>query len=150
MYKIQKFNEKDYESVIRFLEQCLPQSGRELELDGHHSAYCDIHHSFEHFWCLFDNQDIIGTVALRKIDTEKCELKSLYLLEEYQGKGLGYKLLKTAISKARESGFNNMVLDSISSSKKAISLYKRAGFIETERYNTNDTADVFMVLKLNQ
>jgi len=43
-----------------------------------------------------------------------------------------------------------MYLDTLSSSKKAVSLYKRTGFVRIEKYNTNDTADIFMVLKLDQ
>lgn len=37
----------------------------------------------------FDGEDIIGTVALKKLDSGRCELKSLYLLEQYHKKGLG-------------------------------------------------------------
>lgn len=110
--------------------------------------YDNIEGFFEYFWCLFDGKDIIGTVALKRLNDEHCELKSLYLLEQYHKKGLGYQLLKTAILKAQQDGYKEMYLDTLSSSKKAISLYEKRGFIKTERYNTNYTADIFMVLKL--
>ena len=42
-----------------------------------------------------------------------------------------------------------MYLDTLSTSKKAISLYKQIGFTITKRYNSNNIADVFMVLKLD-
>ena len=44
--------------------------------------YCNINDSFEDFWCLFDDENIIGTVALKRLDARRCELKSLYLLEK--------------------------------------------------------------------
>ena len=92
---------------------------------------------------------MIGTVALKKINDEHCELKSLYLFEQYHKKGFGYQLLKTAILKAQQDGYKEMYLDTLSSSTKAISLYEKMGFTRIERYNTNYAADIFMVLKLD-
>lgn len=149
MLTIQKYHKQYYNCLIKFLTKCLPQSGRNLDLNGHHKIYRDIDTSFEYFWCLFDEKDIIGTVALKKLNNEHCELKSLYLLEQYHKKGLGYQLLQTAILKARQKGYKELYLDTLSSSKKAISLYEKKGFIQIERYNMNDMADVFMVLNLN-
>lgn len=149
MLKIQKFDKVYIDSLILFLQECLPQSGRKLELNGRHKMYCNIDTYFESFWCLFDEKNIIGTVALKKLDEEKCELKSLYLLQKYHGKGLGEHLLKITILKAQENGYKEMYLDTLSTSKEAISLYKKMGFVITERYNSNDTADVFMVLRLS-
>ena len=63
---------------------------------------------------------------------------------------MGCQLLQTAITKAQQDGYQEILLDTLSSSKKAISLYEKAGFIRTERYNTNYTADVFMSLKFGE
>ena len=41
-----------------------------------------------------------------------------------------------------------MYLDSLSTSTKAIALYQKAGFVNTEKYNQNERSDVFMVLNL--
>ena len=41
-------------------------------------------------------------------------------------------------------------LDTLSSSKRAVHLYEKAGFEQTERYNDNYTADIFMVLNLDK
>ena len=91
---------------------------------------------------------IAGTVALKKIDI-RCELKALYLLEIFR-KGLGRMLLETAINEEKKQGYCELFFDTLSTSEKAIRLYKKAGFIMTERYNENEFADVFMVLKLKQ
>ena len=150
MFYVQRFQKKYSKSVIRFLKQCLPESGRILDLDGRHKIYGDIDRYFECFWLLFDKKMIVGTVALKKIDNIRCELKALYLLENFQGTGLGRMLLETSINEAKEQGYCELFLDTLSTSKKAIRLYKKAGFIMTERYNENEFADVFMVLKLKQ
>ena len=112
--------------------------------------YNDVSEYFEHFWCLFEGEAMIGTAALKKLDSDKCELKSLYLLEQYHKKGLGRLLLNTAIQEAKQNGYGEMYLDTLSSSKRAVRLYERAGFQQTERYNDNYTADTFMVLKFDE
>lgn len=141
--------EKEYEPLLlTFLEKCLPESGRALDLCGQHSFYMDIEHSFKDFWCMFDHGKIIGTVAIRELDGKCCELKSLYLLEQYHGKGYGNCLLQTAVVSAIEYGYKNMYLDSLSTSEKAIALYHKSGFVDTERYNQNVHSNVFMVLNL--
>lgn len=150
MFTIQKYNKQYYKYLIEFLKKCLPQSGRILDLNGRHKMYCDIDTFFEYFWCLFDENNMIGTVALKKLNNEHCELKSLYVLEQYHKKGLGYRLLKTAILKAQQEGYKELYLDTLSSSTKAISLYEKMGFVQTERYNLNYTADIFMVLQLDK
>ena len=140
---------KEFEPLlIEFLEQCLPESGRALDLQTRHSFYLDIEHCFKAFWCMFDNSKIIGAVGVRELNSISCELKSLYLLERYHGLGYGKHLLNEAIGYARKAGYPKMYLDSLSTSTRAIMLYKKAGFIDTERYNENERSDVFMVLDL--
>ena len=41
-----------------------------------------------------------------------------------------------------------MFLDSMKGYDRALRLYRSLGFAETERYNDNDRADVFMALDL--
>lgn len=148
MFFIKKY-EKMYEyPLIDFLQQCLPESNRKLDLDGRHRFYQDIENYFEAFWCMFYDEKIIGTVAVKTLENNMCELKSLYLFERYHGRGLGRRLLTQAIDFARGNRYEKMYLDSLSSSEKALGLYRKVGFIETERYNQNEFADIFMVLDL--
>ncbi len=149
MVIIKNYQKQHHDDLLQFLEVCLPQSGRRFELDGRHKMYDKIEEYFEVFWCLFDEEHIIGTVALKRLSDEGCELKALYLLQQYHKNGLGYRLLKTAIEKARQDGYKKMYLDTLSTSKNAIALYEKAGFVRTQRYNANYAADVFMVLRLD-
>lgn len=146
--EITVYKREYYQKLICFLEKCLPESGRELEINGRHKAYSDIEKYNSKFWCLFDNEHIIGAVAVKELDGDSCELKSLYLLKEYQGRKLGYELLQTAVSYAVLAGYQKMYLDTFSTSTRAVSLYEKAGFVYTHRYNENYKADVFMVMEL--
>ena len=85
------------------------------------------------------------------MNEDKCELRSVYLLEEYHGKGLGTKMMKEVISYAKDCDYHEMYLDTISStSQKAIRMYQRCGFIDTERYKSTMHSDVFMKLTLRK
>lgn len=150
MYQIQRFDEKYTEKLILFLQRCLPESGRKLDLDQKHKSYLDVQHCFDAFWIMLDGEKIIGTAALKRMDECRCELKSLYIYERFQGRGLGRMLLKTVIEEAARSGCREMYLDTLSTSRRALSLYEKTGFVQTGRYNENYDADIFMVLKISQ
>ena len=143
--------QKEFEPLlIEFLERCLPESGRALDLHTRHSFYLDIANNFKAFWCMFDSSKIIGAVGVKELDNASCELKSLYLLEKYHGMGYGKCLLSEAVDYAKDAGYSKMYLDSLSTSTKAIGLYRRFGFVDTEKYNENERSDVFMVLDLKK
>ncbi len=142
---------KEYKkSVFDFTNKCFSELGKKFEPDGRHSFYNDIEQSFDVFLCLFLNDIVVGTVGLKKLNTDTAELKALYLSKDLRGQGLGFQLINCAIDKAIEKGYKSIVLDSMSQYKEARKLYKKVGFINTERYNDNPYADVFMKLDLNE
>lgn len=148
-YKILEYKEENYDRIIEFMQKCLPESGRTFELAGRHYLYKNIRENFLKFWCMYDGDKIIGTVAIRDLGDRKGEIKSLYLLNVYQGQGLGRKLFDMVLSEAKEAGFLEIYLDTIkNNSKRAIDMYERSGFTYTEKYNDNPVADVFMKLKV--
>ena len=142
--RIVPYEEKYKQSVFDFTDRCFQDLGKAFEPNGRHSFYNEIESAFDSFWCLIAESQVIGTVALKKIDDSTVELKALYLSNDFRGIGLGRRLMETAISFAKEKGFERVVLDSMSKYKDALRLYVNFGFMETERYNDNQYADVFM------
>jgi putative acetyltransferase len=91
------------------------------------------------FLVITDNDQIIGTGAIRKIDDEICELKRVWLLFEYHGQGLGYRILQELLAFAREKGYRRIRLETDrDNQRRAYDLYKRLGFYEIPRYNDNE------------
>ena len=138
-----KNTEQEQNEVLNFLEAVLPESGRNLDA-GAIQQYVKSLEQFEKVWCLYDGSSLIGTVGIRRLDEINCELKALYLYSKYHGQGLGYRLLSTALEEAKRAGFVAMYLDTISTSERAIKLYKLAGFEEIEQYKETIRSDVFM------
>jgi putative acetyltransferase len=57
-----------------------------------------------------------------------CELVKMYLLPEARGMGIGATLMNKCMSKAKESGFVSMYIETLPELKKAISVYEKFGF----------------------
>ena len=98
----------------------------------------------------FVNNRPVGIVALRKIENDICEMKRLYVKKNYQGLGIGKKLAEKIITEAKDKGYNYMRLDTLSSLKKALNLYKSLGFYEIDAYIYNPMDDaIYMERELN-
>lgn len=142
------YNESYKQKVFDFTDKCFEELGKKFEPDGRHDFYNNIGDNFVVFYCLFDQDKLIGTVALKKLDENTVELKAMYLDRSYRGKGLGRRLMNKIVDEAKWLGYKSIVLDSMSQYKDALRLYERTGFQNTERYNDNLFADVFMKLDL--
>jgi GNAT superfamily N-acetyltransferase len=95
-------------------------------------------------------QKIIGTTAVRNLKQfeSTCELKRMYVSNDFRRLGVGQKLLDTAIGFAKSAGYSRMVLDSSKALHAARALYLKSGFVDIPRYNDNHRADVFMGRRL--
>jgi putative acetyltransferase len=106
---------------------------------------------FDHdgtFLVLTENERIIGTGAIRKIDDQTCELKRLWLLYDYHGQGWGYRMIQELFSFARGKGYRRIRLETDQAAQsRAFELYKRLGFYEIPRYSDNED-DVAMEMVL--
>ena len=73
---------------------------------------------------------IVATVGIYKLSESICELRKMYALPSQRGKGLGKKLMHFSLAKAKELGFERIVLETASPLVEAIKLYKKYGFKE--------------------
>lgn len=106
------------------------------EMDDVQKSYFDDDGTF---LVMVDGDQIIGTGAIKKWDNEICEVKRLWFLKEYRGKGLGYQMTMELLSFARRKGYKRVRLetDAVAQSQ-ALNFYKRLGFYEIPRYSQND------------
>lgn len=97
------------------------------------------------FLVLIDNGMIAGSGAIRYLNDDICELKRMWFLKDYRGKGLGWKMAEVLLDFAKESGYKKVRLDTVDALKQAqaLKLYKRLGFSVIERYNESFST-VFM------
>jgi ribosomal protein S18 acetylase RimI-like enzyme len=95
-------------------------------------------------------QQIVGTVAIRKIDEQTVEMTKMAVDEAYQGRKIGWVLGQAIIQTAKDMGFSKMVLYSNTDLVPAIQLYRKMGFkevpVEPGKY---DRCDIQMEMDLS-
>ena len=93
---------------------------------------------------------IVGCVALHKLEPGICEMKRLYLRPMVRGKGLGRVVADRIITEARRMGYQRMRLDTVEPvMKDAVAMYCKLGFKEIAPYCPNPMSGViYMELQL--
>ncbi len=94
------------------------------------------------------NGAVAGSIALRKINNEDCELKRMYIKPEFRRNGIAKTLVMRLIDDAREIGYRHMLLDTLPFLQTAIRMYKNIGFYEIGRYN-NSPMDTSIYMKFD-
>jgi ribosomal protein S18 acetylase RimI-like enzyme len=102
------------------------------------------------FWLLIEDYKVVGAGGLKLLNhlDRIGELKCLYVRPAYQGKGLGQQLVEKIKHEAKIQNLRAIRLDVKTNAHRAIALYKKNGFYDIERYNTNTNDVVFMEMIL--
>jgi len=98
----------------------------------------------------FADEKLAGCIALRKLEDGVCEMKRLFVKDEFRGQKIGIALIEKLIAEAREIGYEKMRLDTFPPKMgKAVSIYESYGFREIPPYYHNPYGDtLFMELQL--
>ena len=136
MFKIREYKNEDHCQLVEMISIILAEynmsldfAGPDKDLEDLQNVYFDNNGAF--FIAELDGK-IIGSVAVSKINDEKCELRKLYVLKEHRGRGFGKMLLDKAIDFASSNGYRKMELEVSQKHHKAIRLYEKAGFTKSQ------------------
>jgi putative acetyltransferase len=100
-----------------------PGSSHALDLDGLRRP--DIR-----FWSMWDGPLLLGCGALKHLDSESAEIKSMHTIRSRRGEGLGQSMLDHLLAQARLSGYRAVLLEtgSFAAFLPARCLYEKNGF----------------------
>lgn len=139
--------------IAEFLEQHIkdmtvvspPESRHVLDLEGLRSP--DIT-----FWSVWDDHLLAGCGALKELNSEHAEVKSMRTLSSLKQKGIASRLLRHIISEAKNRGYNRLSLEtgSMPFFEPARTLYTKFGFQYCRPFANyrQDPNCVFMTLEL--
>ena len=118
-----------------------PESCHALDIDGLRGP--DVT-----FWSVWLGPEIAGCGALKRLDAQRGELKSMRVADAFLGRGVGRALLDFLIGQARTMGMTSLWLETGSAPAftPALRLYETAGFVRCGPFEAyvEDPFSVFM------
>jgi putative acetyltransferase len=100
------------------------------------------------FWSAWKGEEIAGCGALKMLDAERGEIKSMRVADAFLGQGVGRALLEHLVHEAKTRGLRSLWLETGSSPAfvPARKLYESAGFVECGPFDgyAEDPFSVFM------
>ncbi len=82
----------------------------------------------ERLWIVECGVDIIGSIAIVKVDEKTAQLRWLFVEPHMRNKGIGTKLMYEALNFSRNRGYQKVILGTISNLIFARRLYEKNGF----------------------
>ena len=137
--KIVPFN-KDYKPAFEFLnrawiEEYFVMEEEDLKTLQNPESYV-LEKGGEIFFAILDGE-VVGTAAMIQTDKGIYELAKMAVARQFQGLGIGKKLLKRCVDFSKEREATEIFLITNDSLKPALSLYLSFGFVLNDQNDDN-------------
>jgi N-acetylglutamate synthase-like GNAT family acetyltransferase len=101
------------------------------------------------FWIALDNNDVVGSIAIKDIGNGDAVLRKMFVKHDYRGKekGVSHGLLNTLMEWARQRQYDTIYLGTTLQFQAAHRFYDKYKFIEIDRKDLPETFPVMEVDK---
>jgi ribosomal protein S18 acetylase RimI-like enzyme len=128
---------QDREAVLDIWREYVASPTVSLEFQGNEAEFADLPGKYAApdgrvLLAVSPAGEIVGCVAMRRVDPMICEMKRLYVRPSARGLGLGRRLVEQLIGEARRAGYQEMRLDVLGEFERAQQLYRDLGFREAD------------------
>ena len=145
-FRIQEFLPDEASNVQNLLKAIFQDLGYRFDLSQKDSDLKDIEKIYfankGKFWMLYDDENFIGTIAIRYSENQYYELKRFFIHKSARGRGFGNLALEHALRYAKENQMQSLKLDVDVNSQSAIHLYSKFGFKEISAYKNADNSNL--------
>ena len=104
------------------------------------------------FWSVWVGDEIAGCGALKRLDAQRGEIKSMRVADKFLGRGIGRAILMHLIAEARARGMQSLWLETGSTAEftPALHLYESEGFQRCGPFEDylEDPFSVFMMREI--
>ena len=144
---------RDLEVVRRLFREYADGLGIDLAFQGFEEELAALPGKYEEpegrLLVAWAGKEAVGTVALRAIDDETCEMKRLFVRPSARGIASGGRLAERICEEARKAGYSRICLDTLPAMLPALALYHSLGFVPVAPYVFNPVPGaVFLALDL--
>ena len=105
------------------------------------------------FWSLWEENDLMGSGALKFLDKEHGEFKSIRVSDNFRGKGNGTKVINHLINEAKKLNIKRLSLETGAGEffLAARKLFNKCGFKTCEPFShyKNDINSVYLTMLIN-
>jgi putative acetyltransferase len=82
----------------------------------------------QHTIVAYENDIAVGSGAIKPFDENTMEVKRMFVIEEYRGKGIALMILAALEKWTVELGYSKCVLETGKKQPEAIALYQKSGY----------------------
>ena len=121
---------QDFIQLVKMLDEYL------AFMDGDDHAFYDQFNkidSLQHCIVLFEEENPVGCGAIKGYDDETAEIKRMFAIPEFRGKGYASAILNELEQWAKELQFKKVILETGTGQKEAIKLYTKT-YQQIENY----------------
>ncbi len=119
------------EKTPQYFFDVLAEEGELRDVDDYQRIYTGEHGLF---LAALDEGRLVGTGAIKRLEADIAELKRLWLLEGYHGRGIGYQVVQRLLDFSRAQGWSRIRLQTGSEQLRALAFYQKLGFVEIPSY----------------
>jgi len=105
------------------------------------------------FWSLWEENDLLGSGALKFLNKEHGEFKSIRVNDKFKGKGNGLKIINHLINEAKKLNIKRLSLETGAGDFFFIArkLFNKCGFAPCEPFSLykNDVNSVYMTMLIS-
>ena len=130
--RIIPFDEVNDAQLRKYLFTASIEVGVQVNTFATHSISDGVREYFktrnDDLWCLIDFDTIIGVLGMRVLSSDTAELYTYKLNKEYRINALEDLMINKAITRAREAGFGQLVIDLNNGGIDSLRVFTSAGF----------------------
>jgi putative acetyltransferase len=118
-------NNKDFISLVKLLDADLAE--RDCEDHPFYAQFNKIDR-IKYAVVVYENNKPVSCGAIKEYSTNTTEVKRMYTLPEFRGKGIATKVLIELENWTKELGYEKCILETGKKQPEAIALYKKNGY----------------------
>jgi GNAT superfamily N-acetyltransferase len=115
----------DFIALVKYLDADL------AEKDGKdHSFYAQFNKidKIKYVIVAFENDQAVGCGAIKEFDKDSMEVKRMFVLPEYRGRGIAKKILAELETWAKAMSYQKTILETGKRQQEALQLYQKFGY----------------------